>query len=96
MIKNRVRHLTKILLTLSLKNMAHHSQVSPRPPIRKPQHPPRESSLPQKDLELIKQVTLSKEALQDVVQDLKKSEPQKYKGYIKKLKEKKPKQQESD
>ena len=47
-------------------------------------------------MDLIKQVTLSEETLQGVVKELKDSEPQKYKGYIKKLKQKTTKPIEED
>ena len=90
LVKNPVGHLAKTFLTSSLEDVPHTVKPSPRPPIRKPQPPPRESSLPLEDLELIKQVTISEETLHDVVQDLKKDQPQKFKGYIKKLKEQAP------
>ena len=90
LVKNPVSHLAKTFLTSSLEDIPHTVKPSPRPPIRKPQPPPRESSLPLEDLELIKQVTISEETLHDVVQDLKKDQPQKFKGYIKKLKEQAP------
>ena len=90
LVKNPVGHLAKMFLTSSLENVPHTVKPSPRPPIRKPQPPPRESSLPLEDLELIKQVTISEETLHDVVQDLKKDQRQKFKGYIKKLKEQAP------
>ena len=82
LVKNPVSHLAKTFLTSSLEDIPHTIKPSPRPPIRKPQPPPRESSLPLEDLELIKQVTISEETLHDVVQDLKKDQPQKFKGYI--------------
>ena len=72
LVKNQVGHLAKTFLTSSLEDVPHTVKPSPRPPIRKPQPPPRESSLPLEDLELIKQVTISEETLHDVVQDLKK------------------------
>ena len=96
LIKNPVSHLTKTFLTTSLEDLPHSSRFSPRQPIRKPQPPPRENTLPQEDMELIKQVTLSEETLQGVVKELKDSEPQKYKGYIKKLKQKTTKPIEED
>ena len=90
LVKNPVGHLTKTFITSSLEDIAHTTRFSPRAKLKKPQPPPRESSLPLEDLELIKQVTISEETLKDVVEDLKATEPQKYKGYIKKLKEKNP------
>ena len=96
LIKNPVSHLTKTFLTTSLEDLPHSSRFSPRQPIRKPQPPPRENTLPPEDMELIKQVTLSEETLQGVVKELKDSEPQKYKGYIKKLKQKATKPIEED
>ena len=86
LVKNPVGHLAKTFLTSSLEDVPHTVKPSPRPPIRKPQLPPRESSLPLEDLE----VTISEETFHDVVQDLKKDQPQKFKGYIKKLKEQAP------
>ena len=82
LVKNPVGHLAKTFLTSSLEDVPHTVKPSPREP--------RESSLPLEDLELIKQVTISEETLHDVVQDLKKDQPQKFKGYIKKLKEQAP------
>ena len=90
LVKNPVGHSAKTFLTSSLEDLPHTVKPSPRPLIRKPQPPPRESSLPLEDLELIKQVTISEETLHDVVQDLKKDQPQKFKGYIRKLKEHAP------
>ena len=64
----------------------HVSGVSPKP-IRKPKPPPREDNLPPEEIELIRQVAISEETLNEVAQDLKKAEPCKYKGYIKKLRQ---------
>ncbi|MCG8626194.1 MAG: hypothetical protein MJE68_29880, partial [Proteobacteria bacterium] len=86
LIKNPVGHLTKTFVTSSLENIPQSSKLSPRP-IQKPLPPPRESTLPAQDLELIKQVTQTEQTLHDVVADLKQSDPRKYKGYIKKLKQ---------
>ena len=91
LIRNPVGHLARTFITPSLEDIAHSSKFSPKEKLKKPQPPPRESSLPLEDLELIKQVTISEETLKDVVQDLKETEPQKYRGYIKKLREKNPK-----
>ena len=96
LIKNPVGHLTKTFLTSSLENIAQSSKANPRSPIRTPQLPPHESTLPAQDLELIRQVTQTEETLQDVVRDLKQTEPKKYKGYIKKLKQKSDQSQETD
>ena len=46
LVKNPVGHLAKTFLTSSLEDVLHTVKPSPRPPIRKPQPPPRESSLP--------------------------------------------------
>ena len=53
LVKNPVGHFAKTFLTSSLEDVPHTVKPSPRPPIRKPQPPPRESSLPLEDLELI-------------------------------------------
>ena len=84
--KNPVSHLTKAFMLSSPtgNEQPHVSGVSPRP-IRKPRPPPREDSLPSEEIELIRQVAISEETLNEVAQDLRKAEPRKYKGYIKKL-----------
>ena len=51
-----------------------------------PDHPD-EDNLPPEQIELIRQVAISKETLNEMAQDLKKPEPRKYKGYIKKLRQ---------
>ena len=88
LIKNPVGHLTKTFLIASMEDLPHSSRFSPRQPIKRPKPPPREDTLPPEDIELIKQVTLTEETLHGIVKELKDSEPQKYKGYIKKLKQK--------
>ena len=88
LIKNPVSHLTKtfMLSTPTVSDQPHVSGVSPRP-IRKPRPPPHEENLPPEEIELIRQVAISEETLNEVAQDLKKAEPRKYKGYIKKLRQ---------
>ena len=88
LIKNPVSHLTKtfMLSTPAMGDQPHESGVSPKP-IRKPRPPPREENLPPEEIELIRQVAISEETLNEVAQDLKKAEPRKYKGYIKKLRQ---------
>ena len=88
LVKNPISHLTRTLMLSSPteSDQPHVSGVSPRP-IRKPRPPPREDSLPSEEIELIRQVAISEETLNEVAQDLKKAEPRKYKGYIKKLRQ---------
>ena len=88
LIKNLVFHLTKtfMLSTPTESDQPHVSGVSHKP-IRRPRPPPREDNLPPEEIELIRQVAISEETLNEVAQDLKKAEPCKYKGYIKKLRQ---------
>ena len=88
LVKNPVSHLTRAFMLSSPteSEQPHVSGVSPRP-IRKPRPPPHEENLPPEEIELIRQVAISEETLNEVAQDLKKAEPCKYKGYIKKLRQ---------
>ena len=85
LIKNPVAHITKTLLTTSTADLPHTSAAAFRP-LRKPQPPPREDTLPPEEIELIKQVTSSQQTLHEVAQELKEKEPKTYRKYIKQLK----------
>ena len=95
LIKNPVGHMTKSLLSASLTDLPHSSGMPPHP-IRKPQPPPRQDTLPPEEIELIAQVAASQQTLHEVAQELKQKEPKTYKGYIKQLKRKAEKTKEED
>ena len=95
LIRNPVGHVTKTLLSSSTTDLPHTSGTVFRP-IRKPQPPPREDTLPPEEIELIKQVTSSQQTLHEVAQELKEREPKAYKGYIKQLKEKAERKKKED
>ena len=97
LIKNPVGHMTKSLLSASLTDLPHSSGIPPLP-IRKPQAPPRQDTLPPKEIELIAQVAASQQTLHEVAQELKQKqkEPKTNKGYIKQLKRKAEKTKEED
>ena len=83
LIKNPVSHVAKALL----QPTSTPSTPSASPALKaitKPRPPPRMESLPKADLELTKQVAVSEETLQDIVQELEQTEP-KFKGYKKYL-----------
>ena len=88
LIENPVSHLTKtfMLSAPTESDQPHVSGVSPKP-IRIPRPPPDEDNLPPEEIELIRQVAISEETLNEVAQELKKAEPCKYTGYIKKLRQ---------
>ena len=95
LIRNPVGHVAKTLLSSSTTDLPHTSGTVLRP-IRKPQPPPREDTLPPEEIELIKQVTSSQQTLHEVAQELKEREPKAYKGYIKQLKEKAERKKKED
>ena len=95
LIKNPVGHMTKSLLSASLTDLPHSSGMPPCP-IRRPQPPPRQDTLPPEEIELIAQVAASQQTLHEVAQELKQKEPKTYKGYIKQLKKKAEKTKEED
>ena len=95
LIKNPVGHMTKSLLSTSLTDLPHSSGMPPHP-IRRPQPPPRQDTLPPEEIELIAQVAASQQTLHEVAQELKQKEPKTYKGYIKQLKRKAEKTKEED
>ena len=95
LIKNPVGHMTKSLLSASLTDLPHSSGMPPCP-IRRPQPPPRQDTLPPEEIELIAQVAASQQTLHEVAQELKQKEPKTYKGYIKQLKRKAEKTKEED
>ena len=95
LIKNPVGHMTKYLLSASLTDLPHSSGM-PTHPIRRPQPPPRQDTLPPEEIELIAQVAASQQTLHEVAQELKQKEPKTYKGYIKQLKKKAEKTKEED
>ena len=95
LIKNPVGHMTKSLLSTSLTDLPHSSGMPPCP-IRRPQPPPRQDTLPPEEIELIAQVAASQQTLHEVAQELKQKEPKTYKGYIKQLKRKAEKTKEED
>ena len=95
LIKNPVGHMTKSLLSTSLTDLPHSSGVPPCP-IKRPQPPPRQDTLPPEEIELIAQVAASQQTLHEVAQELKQKEPKTYKGYIKQLKRKAEKTKEED
>ena len=65
-------------------------------PIRRPQPPPRQDTLPPEEIELIAQVAASQQTLHEVAQELKQKETKTYEGYIIQLKKKAEKTKEED